>query len=128
MKRLSFLRTTLAAALILGLPLVSSPALAHAELVSAVPAAEATVSAPLPTELRLTFSEPIELAFTKVSVKGSDGQALALGALALDAADAKTLIVPLAAALPAGSVTVEWTAVAADGHKSKGSYTLGVSN
>jgi hypothetical protein len=122
------LRTTLAAALILGLPLLTSPALAHAELVSAVPAAEATVSAPPPTELRLTFSEPIELAFTRVTVKGGDGQALALGVLGLDPADAMTLIVPLAAALPAGTAMVEWTAVAADGHKSNGSYTLTVKN
>lgn len=122
------LKSLLVAALFAGLPLATSPALAHAELAMAVPAAEATVAPPLPTELRLSFTEELELAFTKVTVTGADGAAVAVGPLALDPADARLLIVPLAAPLPAGTVTVEWTAVAADGHKSKGSYTLTVTN
>lgn len=122
------LNALLVAALLAGLPLATTPALAHAELAMAVPAAEAAVTAPLPTELRLSFTEELELAFTRVSVTGADGQALALGTLTLDEADTRTLIVPLATPLPAGTVTVEWTAVAADGHKSKGSYILTVKN
>src|SRR5690349_1365513 len=56
-----------------GLMLVAGmgPALAHAALVAADPADKVTVSAP--TEVRLTFSEGIELAFSTVSVTGADG-------------------------------------------------------
>jgi methionine-rich copper-binding protein CopC len=119
----------LALALLLGLPVAgSAPAFAHANLVSAAPAAGASVGAPLPNEIRLSFSEDIELAFSKVTVKLSDGQPLAIGTPTLDPADPKTLIVPLAAPLTAGTVTVEWATVAADGHKSKGSYTFDVAN
>jgi len=124
----NFTRIALAAVLLVGLPLgAAAPALAHAALVSEVPAADAIVSAPLPTELTLGFSEGLELSFTKIVVKGPDGTALATGALTLGA-DGKTLTVPLAAPLPKGTITIEWTAVATDGHKSKGSYTLTVAN
>lgn len=128
MTRLPFIKAFAVAALFAGLPLAATPALAHAELKSAVPAVGATVPPPSPTELKLSFSEPIELAFTKVVVKGEDGQPVDLGKLALDPADASTLVVPIAAPLPTGTITVEWTAVADDGHKSKGSYTLSISN
>lgn len=124
----TWMRVLLVAALLAGLPLAVTPVLAHAELVAAVPAAEATVTAPLPTELRLSFTEELELAFTRLTVTAADGRAVELGTLALDPADARTLIVPLAAPLPTGTVTVEWTAVAADGHKSKGSYTLTITD
>ena len=122
------LPSILAAVAMLGLSLATvAPALAHAELIAETPAANATVTAPLPTELTLSFSEGLELSFTKVAVKGADGTPLALGALALGS-DGKTLIVPVAAPLPKGTITIEWTAVAKDGHKSKGSYTLTIAN
>lgn len=103
-----------------------TPVAAHAELLLAVPAAGSTVTLPAPTELRLSFSEELELAFTKVSITGPDGQKVAIGQLSLDPADASILVVPLAGGLAAGVMTVDWTAVAADGHKSKGSYSLTV--
>lgn len=122
------LSSALAAVMMLGLPIAAAtPALAHAALLSEVPAANATLSAPLPTELTLSFSEGLELSFTKVAVKGPDGTALALGTLSLGS-DGKTLTVPLAAPLPKGTITIEWTAVATDGHKTKGSYTLDIAN
>lgn len=99
-------------------------ALAHAELENAVPAAGS--SGPAPTELRLDFSEGLELAFTKVTLSGVDGALIATGTLALDPADATILVVPLSAPLPAGAVKVDWKAVADDGHKSEGSYSFTV--
>jgi methionine-rich copper-binding protein CopC len=124
-----FLKGLAAAAVFAGLSLAAAvPALAHAHLREAVPAADSTISAPLPTELKIGFTEAIELAFTQVVVTGEDGTAVPLGPLALAPDDPQTLIVPLAGPLPAGTVTVEWTAVAADGHKSNGSYTLVVAN
>jgi methionine-rich copper-binding protein CopC len=101
------------------------PALAHAALIAAVPAADSAVTTQ-PTELRITFSEPFELAFTSVDVTGLDGIAVGIGALAADPADPQTLIVPLDTAPPAGVVTVQWRTVAADGHKSNGTYQFTV--
>ncbi len=103
-----------AALLLLAVP--AGPAFAHAELQTA----EVT------TQLRLAFSEAIELAFTTVEVTGADGVAIPIGALAVDSADGKVLIVPLTTPPAAGNVKVDWKAVAADGHKSEGSYTLTV--
>jgi methionine-rich copper-binding protein CopC len=60
-------------------------------------------------------------------VIGGDGQPAQTGPLALDPADAKILVVPLTGALAAGVVTVNWTAVADDGHKSNGTYSLTIS-
>jgi methionine-rich copper-binding protein CopC len=110
------------------LALVALPnvAFAHAHLESALPAADSTVHAPLPDELRLDFTEAPELAFTKVTLAGPDGSAVETGPLSADPADATMLIVPLTGELPNGAVTVTWKAVAGDGHKSEGSYTFTV--
>ncbi|HHY50565.1 MAG TPA: hypothetical protein GYA10_12540, partial [Alphaproteobacteria bacterium] len=75
-----------------------------------------------PGELRLSFSEPVELAFTRVTVTEADAGAIATGPLALDADNASVVVVPLAAPLAGGTYTVSWSAVAADGHKSEGAY------
>lgn len=117
-----------AAALFLGTALMAGPALAHAELESAVPAADATVNAPAPTELRITFSEEVELAFSKVTVTGPDEQPIETGPLAVDPADAKTVVVPLTAPLPNGVVKVDWAVTASDTHKSEGSYSFTVAD
>jgi methionine-rich copper-binding protein CopC len=94
-------------------------ALAHAKLVSATPNGMAM---PPPTELRLKFSEGIEIKFTKVKVTGPDKKAVETGPAKLDPSDNTVVIVPLAAALPDGKYTVDWQALSADGHKTKGSY------
>jgi methionine-rich copper-binding protein CopC len=107
-----------AAALLLSLGLPST-ALAHANLVSATPNGMAM---PPPTELRLKFSEGIEIKFTKVKVTGPDKKAVQTGAAKLDPSDKTVVIVPLVAPLPDGKYTVDWQAVSVDGHKTKGSY------
>ena len=86
------------------------PAGAHAELAAAS------------LELRLTFTEPLELAFSEVTVKSTDGTAVVTGPLALDPADARILIVPLTGPSN-GPLTVEWTVVSTDGHKVEGTQT-----
>ncbi|SDR29616.1 hypothetical protein SAMN05519103_01806 [Rhizobiales bacterium GAS113] len=109
-----------AAALLLSLGLVS-PAFAQANLVSATPAVNG-MAMPAPTELRLKFSEGIELKFTKVKVTGPGKKAIETGPAKLDPSDNTLLIVPLTAPLPDGIYTVDWQAVSIDGHKTKGSY------
>ena len=121
---MGFLRSTFgrlhipAAALLLSLALPAT-VLAHAKLVSATPTGMAM---PPPTELRLKFSEGIEIKFTKVKVTGPDKKAVEPGPAKLDPSDNTVLIVPLSGPLPDGKYTVDWQAVSVDGHKTKGSY------
>jgi methionine-rich copper-binding protein CopC len=97
--------------------------LAHAKLVSASPAQD-QMAMPPPTELRLKFSEAIELKFTRVKVTGPDGKVIKTGTVKLDPADKTTLIVPLTDPLSDGKYTVDWQAVSADTHKVKGTYSF----
>jgi methionine-rich copper-binding protein CopC len=112
------------------LALAAGPAFAHAKLVSEVPAAvDAATPVPTPaplTELRLVFSESLNLAFSKLKLTDATGKDVTLGALALDPKDDKTLLAPLTGTLPVGDYTVDWTAVSADGHKTTGTYTFKV--
>jgi copper resistance protein C len=101
----------------------SGAALAHATLVSSVPAADA-MAMPPPNELRLKFSEAIEPNFTKIILTGPDGAIVKTGPGKLEESDDSLLIVPLAAPLPDGQYKVNWQAVAKDGHKTKGSYSF----
>ena len=68
------------------------------------------------------LTEPLELAFSEVTVKSTDGTAVVTGPLALDPADARILIVPLTGPSN-GPLTVEWTVVSTDGHKVEGTQT-----
>ncbi|MFF9550794.1 copper homeostasis periplasmic binding protein CopC [Methylobacterium fujisawaense] len=104
-----------------GLVLLASigPALAHAHLVRAVPAADATI-AQTPTELDLDFSEAVDLAFTGVTVAGPQGS-VQVGPAALRA-NGTTLAVPITGPLAPGAYTVTWHALARDGHKTEGHY------
>ena len=111
-----------AAALLLSL-LLCDPAFAHARLVSATPAAN-SMAMPAPTELRLKFSEGIEIKFSKVKVLGPDKTPIATGPIKVDPNDKSLLIVPMTAALPDGKYTIEWQVVSVDGHKTSGSYAF----
>ena len=94
---------------------------AHARLVSETPAAD-SMAMRAPTELKLNFSEGIELRFTGVKVLGPKKDAVATGPATLDPKDNTLLIVPFKSALPDGKYTVDWHALSTDGHKTKGSY------
>jgi methionine-rich copper-binding protein CopC len=102
---------------------VAEQAIAHAQLVSSSPAAN-EMAMPPPSELRLKFSEGLELKFTTVKVKGLNGAPVKTGPLKIDASDGSLLIVPLPSPLPAGQCTVDWQVVGKDGHKTKGHYSF----
>ena len=117
------LKTLIATALLLAAPaLMTAPAFAHAMPIKADPEFNSTLKAPLPAEIRVQFSEPFEIAFTKVIISGGDGTEVGIGALSVDAADPRVLIVPLPAMLPVGELTVTWSTVATDTHKSQGKF------
>lgn len=116
------LAATLVSATLASTALVS-PAFAHAHLESATPADKATVAAP--SELDLNFSEDLNLKFTGIKVTGPAKAAVKTGEGMLMNAN-KTLMVPVSGTLAAGSYKVEWHALSADGHKTKGSYSFTV--
>jgi methionine-rich copper-binding protein CopC len=119
----SFSRTfALAVAGTLGL---TGQALAHAELKSATPPVNGTVTTS-PSELDLEFSEGVDPAFTGIELKGPDDKAITTGKPALAAGDDTRLVVPLSGALAAGTYSVSWHALSTDGHKTKGRYTFTV--
>lgn len=106
---------------------LANQAFAHAHLVNALPAENASVSAP--ETLRLKFSEGLELAFTGLALSGATGPTMATvatGAPALAAGDDTTLVVAVKQPLAAGAYTVAWHALSKDGHKTQGSYRFTV--
>jgi copper resistance protein C len=120
-RRASARRSLIAASGFLVLLGADGEALAHAKLVSASPAANQTVRPP-PTSLTLKFSESIEIKFVQVKLSDASGTTVKTGSVTQDPVDRAVLIVPLAASLPEGQYTVSWQVVAADGHKTKGTY------
>ena len=94
---------------------------AHAHLKTAAPAAGSTVMT-APSELRLGFTEGVNLRFTGVSITGPAGAPVSTGAAALAPGDDKVLVVPVSVPLAPGAYKVDWHALATDGHKTDGSY------
>ena len=116
-----FIRAALQAAIVaLTISGGSVSASAHAKLLS-LDSAPAAAEKPAGTELRLTFSEGIELTFSKVTIVDASQKEIAQGELALDPADGKTVIVTLPDRLAPGHYTVTWSVVSSDGHKVAGS-------
>ncbi|SON56717.1 Copper resistance protein C precursor [Hartmannibacter diazotrophicus] len=108
----------LACAIGLGL---TTGAFAHARLESAVPAANATVSA-APTVLALDFSEAIEPSLSGAKVTDSGNHAIATGTPSVADGNDKELLVPIIGTLSRGSVHVAWHALALDGHETTGTF------
>ncbi len=98
----------------------AAPALAHAHLEAETPMAEATTTSP--ASLTLSFSEGVELRFTAVVVKDPNGSVVVTGPSRLAPGNPKVLLVPVAGKLGPGRYTVDWRAVATDGHRTQGTY------
>src|SRR5215213_3833309 len=90
----------------LGLALLGSapPALAHAELLRAMPQPGSVVSTS-PSEVRLQFSEGIEGKFSGVDVIASNGKPIATGRAQIQGT---AMVVPITAPLPPGAYRVNW--------------------
>jgi copper resistance protein C len=96
---------------------------AHAKLVTADPAPNATV--PAPKTIHLEFSEEIAKRFSSFKLTDSDGKPLAT--VVVDSKDGKALEGMPNATLTPGVYTLLWTAVSTDdGHKTTGSYRFTV--
>jgi copper resistance protein C len=107
----------------LAFALAATSAFAHAQLEKATPPVGGTVASA--SEIRLEFSEGVELKFTKVTLTGPGGAA-ALGAARTESGNQAVLIVPISKPLSAGVYTVRWQAVSVDTHHTQGTFEFTV--
>lgn len=112
-----------AAVAVLGLA-ATSTASAHAKLESSAPQANAIVS-PAPSQVRLQFSEQLELPFSKVKLIDEKGVVVEPSKTSLDDANPKVLVARVPS-LHSGSWRVQWSTVTRDGHKVKGQFDFRV--
>ena len=118
MRRYAFvLAASLAAAAL------AQEAAAHARLIRSDPKAGSTVAAP--KALKLSYSESIVAAKSKVTVTGPGG-AVATGPLAVDAGTPRNVTVPVTGALKPGAYKVHWTMTTEDTHTMAGDFGFSV--
>jgi len=97
---------------------------AHAFLDHADPKVGSTVDQP-PTEVKITFTEEVEPAFSTITVSTSDDKQIDKKDTHLDDKDKKLLIVSLPALSP-GTYKVHWHVVASDTHTTQGDFKFTV--
>ncbi|WOJ88089.1 copper homeostasis periplasmic binding protein CopC [Methylocapsa polymorpha] len=99
--------------------LATTAAFAHAFLDTASPGVGATVSG-APSEVRLSFSQNIVLAFSGVQISAAGGGPVPAGKATL--AGPNVLSVRLGHALKPGAYVVNWHVVSVDTHPTSGTY------
>ena len=105
------------------LALSPSTGFAHAYVVASDPPHRAALETP-PARVRLQFSEPVEPAFARATLRcGGKPVPGRLGTSA--SADGRTVTIQLPAP-PAGECLLAWSIVARDGHRTKGELAFSV--
>ena len=103
-------------------PVVSTlGATAHIGLASSVPAKDAHLMT-APSEIRLTFTGPIDVAKAGVELVTSDAKAVALDSLRAVTDSPRVAVARITGTMAGGNYTVKWNAVARDGAKGTGSF------
>lgn len=121
----SLLGRTAVAAAVLAAPLAvgTGAASAHTEVVRTSPGTGKTASTTTRTVL-VTFSGEIRKGGATLRVTGPDRKVVSVGRGGRDARNVKRLRVTLKRGLKPGRYTARWTAVAADGHPQKGTFSF----
>ena len=117
----------LLAGLVMGMLVLGAPAaiLAHAELVLASPE-PGTGLAQAPASVVIKFSEPLNVALSRIEVLDASGADVGQGPTVEVAGDARAMRRPLGL-LPIGQYSVAWTSASAlDGHILRGTYSFAV--
>lgn len=97
---------------------------AHGVLRKSEPANGAVLRS-VPRVIRLTFTEPPQLAFTRVELIGPDSQVVALSPLRVAAPDSSSIVVAdIHGPLTAGRYRIRWQITSADGHPVRGVVTF----
>jgi methionine-rich copper-binding protein CopC len=76
-----------------------------------------------PKEIRLQFSDNVELPFSKIKLLNANDAPIEASAIALDKGNPRALVATLPA-LTSGVYRVRWSTVTRDGHKVKGEYSF----
>jgi copper resistance protein C len=118
------MRACLFAAVAAACAFAGTAAWAHAFLDHAVPAVGATVAAP-PAEVTLWFTQPLEPAFSGVTVTDAAGRRVDTGKTTVDPQDRQELHVPLKRLTP-GGYKVSWHVVSVDTHRTTGDFSFTV--
>ncbi|ACG77894.1 copper resistance protein [Phenylobacterium zucineum HLK1] len=103
----------------------TSPAWAHARLVSSDPAANATLSAP-PKAITLTFNEKLIPAFSKFELTMPEHGGMKVAVKTAVSKDGKSITGAPQAALTKGAYKIIWSAATGDGHKMSGEVAFKV--
>jgi methionine-rich copper-binding protein CopC len=99
--------------------------LGHAELDTATPADKSTVQGS-PTEIVMTFTEPVKPANSSIKLVDASGTIVVQGST-VDATDAKTMRLAIPTVLAPATYTVRWTTASAlDGDVARGTTTFTV--
>ncbi len=101
-----------------------SPALAHAHLRRAEPAADSTVT-PAPDKVVCDFTEALEPRFSTLEVRDATGKRVDAGNMHLAPGDAQQMVIGLGK-IGAGIYTVIWHAVSVDTHRTEGRFSFTV--
>jgi len=101
------------------------PAFAHAQLVGTSPANGARLDT-APTEIRLQFSEGVNLVRDGVRLLDSSGAVRGAGPAQIDPNSSARVLVPVPAGLGTGVYTVVWRVVSSDSHPIHGALVFGV--
>ncbi len=97
---------------------------AHAYPKQRVPGAGAVVGSDT-KQVSIEFDDALEPAFSSLKVADAAGKDVTNGKSSVDANDKKHMTIAIKP-LTAGVYTVNWTAVAVDGHRTQGHYTFTV--
>ncbi len=120
---MSFKSLTAASALVLASALAPAPLRAHAYPIVVVPADGAVLREP-PREIRIQFTEGIELEFSRIDVKNAAGEKVSAGNLRRIADDTVAVAVK---ALGPGAYRIEWQVLSVDTHVTDGVLRFTVS-
>lgn len=104
---------------------VAGDAWAHGALKSSVPAAGSHLDR-VPREIRLTFNEPAERTFTRISLVRADGRTIALGQVTIPSDSPRVAFATIAEVLAPGVYTVQWQFGGRDGHPVRGNFRFTV--
>jgi hypothetical protein len=103
----------------------AGPAQAHAFLEHASPAVGSTVPTP-PQQIRLSFTQGIEPAFSRVELSTAQGQPIQTGPATVDPSNNMQLVLAVPRLGP-GRYRVRWHVVSVDTHPTEGTFEFEVS-
>ncbi len=95
----------------------------HLRLTKSAPAKDAELGA-APAEIRLWFSQNVELSVSSIKLTAADGDEIDLGKV--ETAEADVLVATTPSGLAAGVYQVAWRTSSGDGHPIRGTFDFAV--